>query len=81
MTTMKVPFYEFRESILPAKKWNLNEEGCWRRLEGLEGTNYELAQDLPLKISLPAYNEVDYEPNFSSRRHLMYIDQFNIKLV
>lgn len=68
MTTMKVPVYKFKESIVPAKRWNLNERGCWRRLEGFDGTNYEVAPELPLTINLPAYHEVDYEANFSSTR-------------
>lgn len=64
---MKVPFYEFKESISFAKKWNLNEKGLWRRSnDDFEGTNYEIAKELPLKINLPAYKEVDYEHNFAS---------------
>jgi hypothetical protein len=63
---IKVPFYEINESILPARRWNLNEEGKWRVTEGVESSNYEPAVEFPLKINLPAYSEVDYEANFSS---------------
>ena len=62
---MKVPVYEIKESILPAKKWNLNEEGKWRDSDGSERSNYEVSKEFPLKIDLPAYSEVDYEANFS----------------
>lgn len=62
---MKVPVYEIKESILPARKWNLNEEGKWRVSDGTALSNYEVAKEFPLKIDLPAYNEVDYEANFS----------------
>lgn len=63
---IKVPFYEIKESTLPARKWNLNEEGKWRVSGGVELLNYEKAVEFQLKISLPAYNEVEYEANFSS---------------
>jgi len=68
---IKVPFYEIKESILPARKWNLNEEGKWRIFEEVEVEvellNYEKAVEFPLKINLPAFNEVEYETNFSSK--------------
>ena len=63
----KVPVYEIKESILPARKWILNEEGKWRVEGDVELWNYEKAVEFPLKINLPAYNEVDYEANFSSK--------------
>jgi hypothetical protein len=63
---IKVPFYEIKESILPSRKWKLNDEGKWRATEGVELSNYEMAVEFPLKINLPAYTEVDYEANFSS---------------
>ena len=63
---IKVPFYEIKESVLPARKWSLNEEGKWRISEGVELLNYEKAVEFPLKINLPAFNEVEYETNFSS---------------
>lgn len=63
---IKVPVYEIKESILPARRWNLNEEGKWRVADGIELPNYEKAVEYPLKIRLPAYNEVDYEANFAS---------------
>lgn len=62
---MKVPVYEIKESMLPARKWKLNEERKWRVSDGVELSNYEVAKDFPLKIELPAYNKVDYETNFS----------------
>lgn len=63
---IKVPVYELKESILPAKKWNLNEEGKWRPFDSLmSGTAYEIAKEFPVKLELPAYNEADYETNFS----------------
>lgn len=62
----RVPVYEISESILPARKWKLNEEGKWRLAdEGEFLNNYEAAREFPVKITLPACNEVDYETNFS----------------
>lgn len=63
---IQVPSYEIKESILPARKWNLNEEGKWRVFEEVELLNYEKSVEFQLKINLPAYNEVEYEANFSS---------------
>lgn len=65
---IKVPVYEIKESILPARKWNLNELGKWRVADGGKVLNYEEAMEFPLRINLPAYNEVDYEANFSSKK-------------
>lgn len=62
---IKVPVYEIKESILPARKWKLNEEGKWRVADEGELLNYDKAMEYPLRINLPAYNEVDYEANFS----------------
>lgn len=76
---IKVPFYEFKESILPSKRWKLNEEGKWRpNSEDLSCTNYEIMKEFPLKLDLPAYNEVDYESNFSGKR--MFCMEFLIIL-
>lgn len=61
---IQTPFYEFRESILPARRWNLTEDGKWRPENGQMG-NYEIYNELPLNVALPAYKEVDYESNFS----------------
>ena len=82
---IKVPFYEIKESILPAKRWKLNEKGNWRpfsrsdmgkdELELIRGTNYEIYKSFPLKLELPAYFEVDYETNFSG-----IIDYFKLLL-
>lgn len=61
---IQTPFYEFRESILPARRWKLTEDRKWRPENGQMG-NYEIYTELPLNIVLPAYKEVDYESNFS----------------
>ena len=67
---IRVPFNKFEESVLPSRQWTLNGEGKWRTLEeeGKETkrrTNYEIYEEFPLKMDLPAYKEVDYESNFS----------------
>lgn len=61
---IQIPCYEFKESILPARCWNLNEGGNWRPEDGKEGV-YEVYEELPLNSTLPAFKEVDYESNFS----------------
>ena len=63
---IRAPFYQFRESILPARRWNSNGEGKWRPVDGNEG-NYDVYNELPLHVMLPAYKEVDYESNFSGK--------------
>lgn len=76
---IKVPVYEINESILPARRWNINEEGKWRP-ENFEndqnslifGTNYEIAKEFPLKFELSALKELDYDTNLSSNLCYLY---------
>lgn len=65
----RVPCYEFRESLLTAKKWRLNEDGKWRPQEGLAGTRYEALPDnsLPLTQNLPSLDLLDYDSNFKCK--------------
>ena len=66
---IRAPFYKFRESILPARPWNLSEEGKWRPFDGKEGS-YDVYNEFPLHVILPAFKEVDYESNFSGKRQV-----------
>lgn len=49
----------------------MNEEGKWRVADGDELLNYEKAMEFPMRINLPAYNEVDYEAKFSGNMREM----------
>lgn len=66
---------KIEESFLPACRWILNEEGKWRNITQVENhdssssySHYEEAIVFPLKIELPAYNEIDYETNFKCKK-------------
>ena len=59
---------EIKDSLLPSKKWKINEEGKWRAYsqdgEELFLSNYPVHQELPQELSLPSYSDSEYQQSF-----------------
>lgn len=72
---IRVPYYNFSESILPARKWKLNEEGKWRLRNNLgieiESKNYPPSVEYPVELVIPTYTDQEYESSLTSTQPLI----------
>lgn len=62
---IKYPEVQIKESLLPAKRWKLNDQGRWRQYssdgEEVKLANYPPCPELPQQLNLPQYTDSDYE--------------------
>ncbi len=67
---IRLPEIKIESSLLPSKKWKINEQGKWRAYSQDEQelllANYPVHNELPQQLTLPTYSDTDYERSFQS---------------
>jgi hypothetical protein len=69
---IRYPEIEIKDSLLPSKKWEIDENGKWRAYswdeKELSLPNYPVHRELPQELTLNPYSGSEYQQSFPCKR-------------